>query len=281
MNPSQIILLNVSSGVVSSFIFNATISSNTQNYNLKSAAIAAGWNQVQPLQATITINNGVYVGSTGTGNPAFRTGSTFPGGTILSLINNGIIIGAGGQGGTGMGATGGAGSAGAAGGGALMAEQIISITNNGTIAGGGGGGGGGGRVIGYSSTTIKNPCDSVGAFWVGGSGGGGGAGWISGAGGGIGYQYPDWVSSLGGINPTAGITGTNSAGGAAGTPARGVQQNTCVLINQGYSGGAGGGRGAAGATGTGGYSGGAAGYAVSGNSYITWIATGSRLGPIS
>jgi hypothetical protein len=43
------------------FAFNATIATNTQNYNLRTAAIAAGWNQTDPLVATVTINSGVYV----------------------------------------------------------------------------------------------------------------------------------------------------------------------------------------------------------------------------
>jgi len=46
---------------VAAFVFNQTISVNTQNYNLKAAAIAAGWDQVLPLNATITVNAGVYI----------------------------------------------------------------------------------------------------------------------------------------------------------------------------------------------------------------------------
>jgi hypothetical protein len=45
------------------FVFSAAISSNTQNYILNAAAVAAGWNQTQPLQATVIDNAGVYVGS--------------------------------------------------------------------------------------------------------------------------------------------------------------------------------------------------------------------------
>jgi hypothetical protein len=133
----------------SNFVFNQTISANTANYNLKSAAIAAGWNQTAPLDATITINGGVYVYSTSTGAYAFQTGATFPSGTVLRLINNGTILGMGGGGGIG-GAWNSPGSnlntansVGAAGGPALLAQQAIQITNNGIIGGGGGGGGGG------------------------------------------------------------------------------------------------------------------------------------------
>ena len=130
-------------GKANAFTFNQTIATNTTNYNLKSAAIAAGWNQTTKLVATITINGGVYVYSTGTGSYAFDTGSTFPAGTTLALVNNGVILGAGGGGGGGS-ASNVSGGGGAGAGPAFIARQTISVTNNGTIAGGGGGGGGGG-----------------------------------------------------------------------------------------------------------------------------------------
>jgi hypothetical protein len=130
-------------GKSSSFTFNQTISSNTTNYNLKSAAIAAGWNQTSPLIATITINSGVFVYSTSTGTYGFDTGSTFPSGTSLSLVNNGTIQGQGGGGGTGNAGTGGGGGP------AFIARHAISVRNNGTIGGGGGGGGGGGQGYSY------------------------------------------------------------------------------------------------------------------------------------
>lgn len=136
-------------GKANIFVFNQTISSNTTNYNLKSAAIAAGWNQTSIMNATITINSGVYVYSTSTGTYAFDTGSTFPAGTTLALINNGGIIGCGGAGGQGGGAQGVNGSAGSSAGPALIARYAITVTNNGTIAGGGGGGGGGGTGYGW------------------------------------------------------------------------------------------------------------------------------------
>jgi hypothetical protein len=122
-------------GKSSSFVFNQTISSDTTNYNLKSAAIAAGWNQTKPLVATVTINGGVYVYSTSTGTYAFDTGSTFPAGTSLNLINNGVILGRGGDGGNGGVNQNGQGGAGGAGGPAFIARYAINVTNNGTIGG--------------------------------------------------------------------------------------------------------------------------------------------------
>lgn len=145
-------------GKSNAYTFNQTIASNTTNYNLKSAAIAAGWNQTSALNATVTINSGVFVYSTSTGSYAFDTGSTFPSGSTLALINNGTIIGKGGDGGNGGGGTtytgdgndptaGPAGGNGGSAGPAFIAQYAINVTNNSTINGGGGGGGGGGCGI--------------------------------------------------------------------------------------------------------------------------------------
>lgn len=132
-------------GKSASFQVSLTISSNTTNYNFRTAIINAGWDQVKPVIATCTINSGVYVYSTSTGAYAWQTGTSFPAGSSLSLVNNGTIIGRGGNGGGG-GSSGGNGGGGAGGGPALYAGAGISITNNGRISGGGGGGGGGGAA---------------------------------------------------------------------------------------------------------------------------------------
>lgn len=129
-------------GKANAFTFTQTISANTTDYNLKAAAVTAGWNQTTKLVASITINAGVYVYSTSTGSYAFDTGSTFPVGTTLALLNNGVIIGKGGTGGNGAAAL--VAAVGTGAGPSFIARQAISVTNNGTIAGGGGGGGGGG-----------------------------------------------------------------------------------------------------------------------------------------
>jgi hypothetical protein len=140
-------LLGVPKAAPTNFVFSATISANTANYNLRAAAVTAGWNQTIPLNATVTINSGVYVYSTNTSTYAFDTGVTFPTGTTLALINNGTILGMGGRGGDSVGTTSGGGYIGAVpgavGGPSLIARYAISITNNGIISGGGGGGGGG------------------------------------------------------------------------------------------------------------------------------------------
>ncbi len=71
------VLLMVNGGVTP-FNFTPTISADTLNYNLRAAAVAAGWNQTDPLNATVTINSGVYVGSSNTSGYGFDTGVTFP-----------------------------------------------------------------------------------------------------------------------------------------------------------------------------------------------------------
>jgi hypothetical protein len=144
--PSGAISMSNLQGKTYYFYFTPTISGNTTNYNIKSAAIAAGWDQVRPLNATITIFPAtVYVYSTSTGAYAFQTGSTFPSGSLLRLDNYGTILGAGGAGGVGAKpevpyASGGAGTSG---GPAFLAQYPITVYNYGSIAGGGGGGGGG------------------------------------------------------------------------------------------------------------------------------------------
>lgn len=225
------------------FTFNATISANTSNYNLRSAAVAAGWNQTVPLNATVTINSGVFVSSTSTSTRAFDTGATFPSGTALALINNGTILGRGGNGGNGGGVDGNGNSypptGGGGGGPAFIAQYAITLTNNGTIGGGGAGGGGGNGYIQPSGPQLD----------YGGGGGGGGRGVSSGGAGG---------TSLGGAR--------NGQAGGSGT-----------LTGAGGGGASGGSSAAAGASG-GGLGNGAC---INGNSNITYLATGTRLGSIT
>ncbi len=236
------------------FFFTPTISSNTAGYDLRSQAVAAGWDQVIPLSATVTINSGVYVYAPNTSSYAFTVSGSFPSGSILTVVNNGFIVGYGGGGGPG--GPGGPsgfvpGTPGGSGGPALFAGVATVVTNNGTIGGGGGGGGGGG-----ASSRRNNPKQQVASSYPGGSGGGGTA---FGAGGGA--PIPGGSASLttagtggaGGLGNNGGSGGTYGNSGSAGTP---------------------GGRSGAGA-------GGSAGNAVVGNSNITWPSFGTRLGGIT
>ncbi|WP_168224847.1 hypothetical protein [Rhodoferax aquaticus] len=159
-------------GVVDAFVFSPTISADATNYNVKSAALAAGWNGTKKLTANITINSGVVVSANTTSIPAFDTGTGFPGGSTITLTNNGYIIGMGGAGGSFIGGPG----SGGAGGPALKAQYAMTVSNTGTIGGGGGGGegcingGGGGRsgrtnsAGGYSDGTFGGLSGAGGTF---------------------------------------------------------------------------------------------------------------------
>lgn len=283
-------LAGVASGQISLYsfygksnTFSFTISANVSNANLRSLAVAAGWNEDSAVVATI--NSGIYVSSNSTGTPALTVNGTFPNG--VSLINNGYIIGMGGNGGAGMYAPSStSGSAtnpnrGTAGGNALTASVAVSITNNGTIGGGGGGGGG----SGWGSYSV----DAYNSAGVGGGGGGGGrssnaANTTGGAGGGVAAQYYIKYTGNAGTGGTVSAVGTGGAGRSTGSG--GSFAGTTAAGDGGDWGatGATGGYGRAGAPG--GYyqygaPGSAGGSAVAGNSNITWTATGTRLGAIT
>lgn len=195
----------------------------------------------QSAPLVATIASGVVITSSSTGIPALTISGSFPAG--VRLTNSGTIIGRGGTGGlyARIDLDRPAGPGGAGGTG-LSVSSTVSINNAGVIGGGGGGGGGGPDQFGSNS----------------GSGGGGGAGY--GPAGGTGTS---------GTPPSAGGLLTGGAGGSY----------------EGQYGGDGGSAGSAGTAGgylgspTGG-AGGAGGAAVSGNSYVTWIATGTRYGAL-
>lgn len=146
----------------------------------------------------------------------------------------------------GMGGAGGASNtAGSNGGPALRAQHAITIDALGGVTAGGGGGGGGGSF---------------------GGGGGGRSGRADAVGG---------VATSTGANGTfsSGGAGGGSGGGAGGTTGPGGAGSISV-------GGGGGGWGASGGTALS-YAGGTGGAAVVGNSYITWINTGTRYGAVT
>lgn len=262
------------------YIFNDVVSASMNNYNLSTRATSAGWNGTVPLIATITVNSGVYIGSTTIG-AAFVVGS-LPAGSTISLTNNGTIAGKGGNAGAGgsvSGTTFTAGGVGSPGGLGMSISYPISITNAGTIGGGGGGGGGG--AAGYTDDGGKPTPTS---YRAGGGGGGGGRG-AAGIGG---------TNSIGGAAGTASGTGNNENGvaGTGGTnlvAGGGGVGGTPGLVTGG-AGGAGGNLGQSGAAGGvatgpgvvsgGAGAGGAAGDAITGGANITWNQFGTRLGNI-
>ena len=244
--------------------FAISITSNQTNLDLYSWLVSQGWNESSKVE--VTINAGVWLSSNSTSIAGLRISGTYPNG--LFITNNGYIVGMGGKGGN---ASGGAGSVGGVG---LTTSSACTITNNGTIAGGGGGGGAGGHSAIYVN------------YREGRSEGGGGGGGRSGL-----------TNSAGGTSN--GGAGTSSAAGGGGTggqfvyfdTAYGQYKGTCIAGN----GGAGGNWGASGASGGGGYwvgnypansfggggGGAAGGAAVTGNSNITWVTTGTRYGSVS
>lgn len=277
--PSGAISLSNFYGKANQFAF--TISSNQTNANLRSLAVNAGWNQSSAVVATI--NAGIFI--SGSGGTALTINGSFPGG--VSLINNGTIAGSGGNGGSGAysqgwqfawGGTYYPAGTGNSGGLALAVSTAVSITNNGTIAGGGGGGGGGGRWL-----NLSDPYGgSVNSTFAGGGGGGGRSGHINSAGGpaGGGNQGGNGIGVTYG---SGGGAGTSSSAGNGGAGSNWPGQPAW----RGGAGGNGGGWGSGGSTGQSssdgdpGRSGGAAGAAITGNSNITWVTFGTRLGSIS
>jgi hypothetical protein len=243
-------------------VINLSIAAPAYNYDVytnRGPTYVAGNSDI-----TVTVSPGVTVGSTSTGSYAFLVPSAFNPGDTVTVVNQGVIQGRGGNGGSAATIPGpGAGQPGQTGGAAVFVNRPTTITNNGTLAGGGGGGGAG---------SAGQP---EGGFQIGGGGGGGGAGFDGGSGG-AGRGNP-------GISPPTpgvpGSDGTSPAGGAGG-PGRTLADATSG------NGGAGGGRGASGSPGqsrqvfSGGGGGGAGAYIV-GQPFVTYPAVGTRQGPSS
>jgi hypothetical protein len=191
--------------IVTNPVFSRTIqiSSNVNNFNLKNQLIELGWNEIFPVEVLITINSGVTVGSTSSTSPSFFI-DAFPNGSIIQLVNNGVIQGAGGKGGT-----------------ALKTLTSVSITNSGSILGGGGGGGG------YVTRVGVSPSFSYYA-----QGGGGGAGTLAGSGGSANAPH----------GTQQGVAGTVSGGGSFGGGGIGAAGQTTSLTSlaaKGFGGAAG------------------------------------------
>jgi len=248
---------------------------------------------------SITVNSGVYVYSTTTATPALTIsgGAT---GDVITLVNNGFIMGKGGLGSNGIVPTSGGWYA-YPGGDAISLSTNIKITNNSYIGGGGGGGsgasggggaGGGGagrwqnlaQVQGGAGATVPGTSGAGGGylnntsgytqeFWGGGGGGlilpgvgGGGFGDNNtggGAGGGGGSQRTKFGKCIGGVG--------GSAGGAG----------AIAIYNLANGGGGGGGWGAIGGSaimfGSGGayVAGGIGGKAIALNGFTATITVGS------
>lgn len=83
---------NGSACAVLPYAFAYSVSANTNNYDVRAAAVAAGWDQIKPLSATLTVNAGVTLGSTSASTPALSASGSFPTGSAFTLVNNGNIL---------------------------------------------------------------------------------------------------------------------------------------------------------------------------------------------
>jgi len=137
--------------------YTITIATNTTTFDLNTQLTLLGADITDSLTVNIIINNGIILGSTSSSIPALTVNLT---NSIVNLINNGYLVGKGGNGSEVD------NTDGDNGGDALVVHSPVNLTNNGTIGGGGGGGGKGAH-------TVRDN----------GSRGGGGAGWNVGEGG--------------------------------------------------------------------------------------------------
>ncbi len=244
---------------------NLTISSNVNNYQIsqqRGGSYEAGFTDI-----TVTNNSGIVVGSTAVGTASLATGAApnYASGDTIKIVNNGSIVGKGGNGGAGMANDGTGVAAGQAAGDAIDIAFPTTVQNasGAKIEGAGGGGGGGGRGSTVQPGQPGNPPSQSGGKsqgqqpgqpsnppatqFFGGGGGGGGSGRGSGSGG-----------AGGSGQGQAGQIGQDSSpfsGGAGGDSTGQTNPN----------GGAGGGRGQAGQAGQQGGGAGAAGKAVEPN----------------
>ena len=128
-------------GVMAAGAFNAvtraiaaqTFATNTTQTTLNVSTLA-GY-QAGITDITITVNSGVYLYSTDTAAHALTISGATAGDTV-TLVNNGFIMGKGGNGGN----TAGQGEAGTNAGPAISLGCTTYLTNNSYIGGGGGGG---------------------------------------------------------------------------------------------------------------------------------------------
>jgi hypothetical protein len=212
------------------FIFVPVITSNVLYYDIKTAALAAGWDGNSIIYATVTVAANAYVYSNNTALPALTTGSGYPDNSRVEIINNGYIIG---KGGTGASATGfGSANDGLPGGPAMSIGYTTTITNNSFIAGGGGGGGT--FINTFGSSNIPG----------GGGGAGGGAGGTGmsvttpragGAGGAPGQSGGNGVNDFAGGGGGGGriLPGARQSGASTGGQAGGAGAG----VSPGYGGG--------------------------------------------
>lgn len=262
-------------------------SSNAANVDLRSVILAAGWDGTTVITVDVTIPDNVVIFSNTVADYALKVTGSFPAGMVITIFNQGLIVGKGGAGGSGNYyrtpyQIPNPAPAGNPGGPALQVTRALKIDNTGgIIAGGGGGGGAGGVALDFHSGEDSNGSWE---FERHGSGsGGGGIGYGAGAIFNGSTAGLNWIR----VTPIPGDSGGNGNFTQAGLGGSGRRDSG--------AGGSGGGYGQAGSSGANsndnsqssqitdapGGAGGAAGACVVGNANITWLATGSRYGSIT
>lgn len=216
---------------------------NTTNYSVSTDLYAtyptAPTNS--PVCVVSTVHNGVFVTSPNTNNPAVTTGS-LPAGSVVAIVNNGHIIGMGGDGGLAYDPTANPPMTGAGfdGGDAIFLTIDATVLNNGYIFGGGGGGNSMAFQVGMN----------VGPVFLGmliGSGGGGGAG--LGQGGNLSAPAIGLFFYSPGTDGTGGLFGVPGSGGYLNFPINFGLGPVQITLNPNVSGGNGGNYGAPGTQG--------------------------------
>jgi len=198
-----------------------TITSDQDDYNLRSELIALGQDVNIPVDVKVVVASGVTVQATATTNAALETG-LLPAGSKVDITNFGTICGKGGKGGAGQWSEGEPGAPG--GPGIRVQGAAVTIKNLGNIYGGGGGGGGGGSSYNKSGSSEVR---------VTGGGGGGGQSCHATSGG---IAFPNSGSRIGFTNQpaSAGRSGTKTAEGGRGSYGRMAKGS--LHISGGYGG---------------------------------------------
>ena len=248
-----------------------TLSNEGTTGVIKDFNLATYLSITSPTIVAVTVSAGTHFVSTDNTVPAFDVGSLPIGSSVtLSIPSDATITGRGGNGGYGSNSEGAQSMGGDFGGTGLYTRYALSLTNNGLIGGGGGGGGGaGGRVV-YNAA---------------GSGGGGAGGYhesinsnaiiasdgTTGLSPGANELVPEGVGGIGAGPRTDGSTSPRASDGTRTTGGAGSSD---VYGNR--TGGTGGNLGAVGLAVV--YAGGAAGNAIDGHSYITYVTSGTISG---
>lgn len=236
--------------------FTATVSATGTNLTAATILTAAGWNTESFFE--ITINVGVTAYATSTSNGGLTVSGSYPYG--FSIINNGVIMGMGGDGGEYASINGKPGGPALSITNSYLTAQM-SVTNNvgAYIAGGGGGGGamnnaeiegGGGGGAGGGDGGITR--QTRGGYYVGSAGNGGGLGASGTSGGASGASGGGGGGSGGGAGSWQldGISSTRDGGGSGGGGGRILPGTGGLGGTSGSNGGNGGSAGAAGGAGT-------------------------------